>query len=83
MVDDFSGYKPLFQKGVTELACLAHCRRKFFDLHAAGGHPVAEEVLLRIAQLYAIEAQASGGDMATRFALRQQEAVPQLKALNE
>ena len=83
MVDDFGGYKALFQKGVTELACLAHCRRKFFDLHAAGDHPVAEEALLRIGQLYAIEAQARDGDMDARFALRQQEAMPRLKALHE
>jgi transposase len=83
MVDDFGGYKALFQKGVTELACLAHCRRKFFDLHAAGGHPVAEEALLRIGQLYAVEAQARDGDMAARLALRQQEAMPLLKALHE
>lgn len=50
-------------KGVTELACLAHCRRRFFDLHAAGGHPVAEEALRRIAELYAIEAQARDGGL--------------------
>jgi transposase len=37
MVDDYGGYKALFGAQVTELACLAHCRRKFFDLHAAGG----------------------------------------------
>ncbi|HWW07995.1 IS66 family transposase [Collimonas sp.] len=83
MVDDFGGYKASFREGVTELACLAHCRRKFFDLHAAGGHPVAEEALLRIGQLYAIEAQARDGDMAARLALRQQEAVPRLKALHD
>jgi transposase len=83
MVDDYGGYKSLFQKGVTELACLAHCRRKFFDLHAAGGHPVAEEALLRIGQLYAVEAQGRHGDAAARLALRQQEARPRLKALHE
>lgn len=40
MVDDYAGYKSLFQKGVGELTCLAHCRRKFFDLHAAAESPV-------------------------------------------
>lgn len=83
MVDDYGGYKALFQNGVTELACLAHCRRKFFDLHAADRHPVAEEALRRIAELYAIEAQARDGDVATRLALRQQEAAPKLKALHD
>ena len=83
MVDDYGGYKALFQKGVTELACLAHCRRKFFDLHAAGGHPLAEEALRRIGELYAIEAQVREGDVAARLVLRQQAAVPKLKALQE
>ena len=83
MVDDYGGYKALFQKGVTELACLAHCRRKFFDLHASGGHPLAEEALRRIGELYAIEAQAREGDVTARLALRQQAAVPKLKALRD
>jgi len=83
MVDDYGGYKESFRQGITELACLAHCRRKFFDLHAAGGHPVAEEALRRIAALYAVEAQASEGDATARLALRQQEALPKLTALHD
>ena len=83
MVDDYSGYKALFQKDVTELACLAHCRRKFFDLHAAGGHAVVDEALRRIGELYAIEAQARDSDETTRLALRQQEALPRLKAMHD
>jgi len=82
MVDDYGGYKELFRQGVTELACLAHCRRKFFDLHAAHPHPVAEEALRRIAELYAIEAQARDADAAVRLALRQQEALPRLGDLH-
>ena len=82
MVDDYGGYKELFRQGVTELACLAHCRRKFFDLHAAAGHPVAEEALRRIGELYAIEAQARDDTVAARLALRQQEARPRLKSLH-
>lgn len=83
MVDDYGGYKETFRRGVTELACLAHCRRKFFDLHAAGGHPVAEEALRRIGELYAIEAQVGDGDAAARRALRQQEALPRLVAWHD
>ncbi|MBM3273164.1 transposase [Candidatus Kaiserbacteria bacterium] len=41
MVDDFSGYKALFTQGVTELGCLAHARRKFFDLNAAQPNAIA------------------------------------------
>ena len=30
--DDFAGYKQSFTLGITEAGCLAHSRRKFFDL---------------------------------------------------
>lgn len=83
MVDDYGGYKESFRQGVTELACLAHCRRKFFDLHAAGGHPVADEALRRIGELYAVEAWARDGDVAARLALRQQESLPKLTSLHD
>lgn len=83
MVDDYGGYKALFGAQVTELACLAHCRRKFFDLHAAGGHPVAAEALRRIGELYAVEEQAREGPIAARLALRQREAAPRLSALHD
>jgi len=83
MVDDYAGYKESFRQGVTELACLAHCRRKFFDLHAAGGHRIAEEALRRIGELYAVEAQARDGDAAARLALRQRDAMPRLTALHD
>ena len=83
MVDDYGGYKELFRQGVRELACLAHCRRKFFDLHAAGGHPVAEEALRRIGELYAVEAQARDDTVAARLALRRQESLPKLRSLHD
>ena len=82
MVDDYSGYKALFTAGATELACLAHLRRKFFDVHAASGSPVAEEALRRIAQLYAIEQQGAGMTPPQRLLLRQQKAVPILTDLH-
>jgi transposase len=40
--DDFAGYKALIARGVTEVGCLAHARRKFFDLHAANKSQIAE-----------------------------------------
>ena len=82
MVDDYVGYKALFTAGPIELACLAHIRRKFFDVHAASGSPVAEEALRRIAQLYAIEQQASGITPAQRLEMREQHAIPALAAMH-
>ncbi|MDQ1815789.1 IS66 family transposase [Massilia sp. CCM 9210] len=82
MVDDYVGYKALFTAGLTELACLAHIRRKFFDLHAASGSPVADEALRRIGQLYAIEQQALGMTAQQRGTLREQHAIPALADLH-
>jgi hypothetical protein len=82
MVDDYAGYKALFTDGVTELACLAHVRRKFFQLHAAKGSPVAAEALQRIAALYAVERQGAGLDAEARLQLRQELAKPALDQLH-
>lgn len=82
MVDDYAGYKALFNDGVTELACLAHVRRRFFELHAANGSPVAAEALQRIGGLYAIERQAAALDSEARLRLRQEQAKPALEALH-
>ena len=78
MVDDYGGYKALFKAGVTELACWAHARRKFVDLHKANQSPVAFEAMRRIGELYAIEAQAKESTVAERQALRQHAAKPKL-----
>ena len=32
--DYYSGYKALFHRGVVEIGCMAHARRKFHDLYA-------------------------------------------------
>ena len=82
MVDDYAGYKALFAHGVTELACLAHARRKFFDLYAANQSPIAAEALRQIGALYVVERQAQEMDAAGRLQLRQQEAKPKLNALH-
>ena len=76
MVDDYAGYKALFAQGPAELACLAHIRRKFFDLHAANGSPVAEETLRRIEQ------DPLGMQPTGRLAKRLQPAMPALAAMH-
>ncbi len=81
MVDDYAGYKALFAKGVTELGCWAHARRKFFDLHAASGSAIAREAMAHIAGLYRIEAEATAMTSEARHAHRQQHAVPKLQVL--
>jgi transposase len=76
MVDDYAGYKALFKQGITELACLAHIRRKFFDLHAANANPVAALALERIRALYDIEREAKDCSVEERQRLRQEKSLP-------
>lgn len=82
MVDDYGGYKHLFKQGITELACLAHARRKFFDLHAANQHPVAQEALQRIAELYQLESEATSYATEERQRWRVEHAKPRLDAMH-
>jgi len=83
MVDEFGGYKVLFAHGVTELGCLAHARRKFFDLNAAEPNAIAQEALARIAALYAIEAQGRDMTPAARTLLRREQSVPLLQSMQD
>jgi len=80
--DGYAGFNGLFQSGrVTEAACWAHVRRKFFDVHAANGSPIAKEALDRIGTLYALEEVLNGVAADERRRRRQTEAVPIADAL--
>jgi hypothetical protein len=72
--DGYAGYAGLYERGVTEAACMAHCRRKFFDVHAATQSALALEALQCIAALYAIEAEIRGQPPDVRLAIRRREA---------
>jgi transposase len=52
--DDYAGYKALIADGVTEAGCMAHARRKFFDLHANNQSQIAEQALIYIQRLYQV-----------------------------
>lgn len=82
MVDDYAGYKALFGPDIGELGCMAHARRKFFDLHRSSQSPVATEALQRIGELYALEAQARDVSSEVRAELRLRYAQPRLEALH-
>ena len=50
--DGYAGFNGVFGEGkATEVACMAHIRRKFVDVFAAQGSAIAEEAIKRIAQL--------------------------------
>lgn len=78
--DAYSGYDRLYadrKRAVTEVACWAHARRKFFE--AQDSDPMRAMVMLAyIRLLYAVERQARelGLEGAGRLALRQEQSLP-------
>jgi transposase len=80
--DGYAGFNAVFETGrVTEAACWAHVRRKFFDIHAAQASPVALEALDRIGALYGVEEKIRGLPPDERRRLRQEQAKPLLDQL--
>lgn len=81
--DDFAGYKAGFEQGITEIGCMAHARRKFFDLYVANKSQLAEQALHSIGGLYEVERQAKDMSDEDRRQLRQEMAVPIAAKLHE
>ena len=85
--DGYSGFGPLYQSAngqpatVTEVACWAHVRRNFYDIHVATNAPIAGEALQRIGQLFDVERAAMGRPPAQRRQARQSAARPVIDAL--
>ncbi|MDQ0122055.1 hypothetical protein J2W17_001000 [Pseudomonas lini] len=80
--DDFGGYKASFELGVTEIGCMAHARRKFFELHATHKSQTAEQALRYIQMLYEIEREVRDLEPDLRRLIRQEKAVPVMEALH-
>ncbi len=80
--DDFAGYKACFEQGVTEIGCMAHARRKFYDLHVANKSQLAEQALRHIGQLYDIEREVRDLLPDERQRIRQEKAKPIADALH-
>ncbi|MGO9816609.1 MAG: IS66 family transposase [Acidocella sp.] len=93
--DAFGGYNKLYEPDrmpgpITEAACWAHSRRKFFELadlakiakrKAQGGKPafaspMALEAVRRIDALFDIEREINGKSATERLAVRQQSSAP-------
>ncbi len=79
--DDYAGYKALLAEGVTEAGCMAHARRKFFELHANHQSLIAGEALAFFGQLYGVEREVAELDDEARWRLRQEKAKPILDLL--
>jgi transposase len=80
--DGYAGFNAVFETGrVMEAACWAHVRRKFFDVHAANGSPIANEALNRIGALYGVEVGIKGKPPDERRRYREQQSLPLLAGL--
>jgi transposase len=74
--DDYAGYKQLFGDRIVEAGCLAHARRKFFDLWTQHKSTVAEQALRFFGRLYDIEREVQDLDADERHRIRQLKAKP-------
>jgi transposase len=74
--DDYAGYKQLFGERITEAGCLAHARRKFYDLWANHKSTVAEQALSFFGRLYEVEREVHDLDVDGRRRIRQTKARP-------
>jgi transposase len=80
--DGYAGFAALYDQrvtdrgkaGITEVACWAHCRRKFFDVWDSQKSPVAKEAIDRIAAFYAIETKARFAPASERLTHRAEMA---------
>jgi transposase len=87
--DGYAGYERLYASSeITEAACWAHARRKFFDIHvlAEKNHqqtPTAAAVIERIGALYAIEENIRGKPPDERRRIRQARSKPKLDELKQ
>ena len=75
------GYKQGLAQGLTEVGCLAHARRKFFDLHAANKSQIAEFVQQQFTRVYDIERERAKLGAEQRQASRQRQTQPVLGVL--
>ena len=75
--DGYAGFNELYRTGkVSEVACMAHIRRKFVDIHKAQGSAIAEEAIKRIAKLYGVEKDVRGQPPDQRVKTRQRRSKP-------
>ena len=80
--DGYAGYAGLYGDGrVVEAACMAHARRKFFEVHEATKSAASREALDRIAALYRIEGSIRGRPPDQRLDVRAEHTAPLMAEL--
>jgi transposase len=83
--DAYAGFNDLYRPDprtgetrLVEVACWAHARRKLYEVDAATKLLAAQELLQRIGELFAIEANVRGYQPQERLAVRAEQSVPLL-----
>jgi transposase len=77
--DAYAGFHHLYEGGeIYEVACWAHTRRKFHDIHVVHASPITTEGIARIGALYGIEEDVRGKPAEIRCDVRQARARPLL-----
>lgn len=81
--DAYSGYNEAITKeNITEVACMAHARRYFFDVaKAAKGESIAHDALNQIGELYHVEQSCKNMPAFQRYRYRKKHSKPLLKKL--
>ncbi|MGI4745419.1 MAG: IS66 family transposase [Janthinobacterium lividum] len=79
--DAYAGFNELYQPGrrpgaISEAACWAHSRRKFFVLADVAKAPIAIEAVRRIDLIFDVERTINGLIPEQRRAARQEQVVP-------
>ena len=79
-VDAYSGYEAIFRTGrVIEVGCLAHSRRRFFEIAKTQKTPgLAADAIAWFAKLYEIESRIKEAPPDKKWQVRQEESVPLL-----
>ena len=80
--DAYAGYDQLYigkdknpEAKITEAACWAHTRRKFYEVTQTSNQAkIAQETLIQIAEIYKIEEEIKGLDPNKRREMRQEES---------
>ncbi len=85
--DAFAGYNALYEGGrIIEAGCWSHARRKAWDIHVRQhGLPgtLAHQALVRIGEVFKVEAEVNGRSALRRRRMRQTRTAPVLQELKD
>ena len=83
--DAYAGYNAIYQGGrVIEAGCWSHARRKLWDIHVKQHRlpgTLAHQGLVRMGELFKVEAEVNGRSALRRRRMRQTRTVPVLTEL--